>query len=296
LLNKAGKDISNQQKETILVKWLGVAGVELQHKSRTLVIDPFFSRPNLWDILWKPLVPNYKLVSEKLPYCDHILVSHAHWDHLMDVPEIARLTGAMVYGSPNTCKILGIHGTPENQVHRILPGDRFQIGDFSVQALSAEHLSIPGFTPRALSPDLEPPLRASDYQMDFSYSYSIQVGGIRLLDWCSVRIENALKADILFVNLVEDEDFFKGLIDIVKPEIIIPLHWDNFLRPFNKPLQPFFKPPRWSLPPIRRMKPQRFMESVRRINPRITVLLPEIFSLYDLTLLLGNQSSRYQPT
>ncbi len=44
------------------------------------------------------------------PRCDFVLVTHAHWDHLMDVPDVVLNTGATALGSANTCQLLALLG------------------------------------------------------------------------------------------------------------------------------------------------------------------------------------------
>src|SRR5207249_5512425 len=100
----------SHMRNSVSFRWLGVAGVELTANGRTLAIDPFFSRPPFKRYLFGPISPDRTLVREKLTCCDYVLVSHAHWDHVMDVPEVALHTGALTFGSPNTCRLLTLLG------------------------------------------------------------------------------------------------------------------------------------------------------------------------------------------
>src|SRR4051812_38199205 len=81
-------------------RWLGVAGIELTAGGRTLAVDPFFTRPPLRRFLFGRVASNPRLVRKHLPSCDYVLVSHSHWDHMMDAPEGARNTGAVVFRRP----------------------------------------------------------------------------------------------------------------------------------------------------------------------------------------------------
>ena len=123
---------------SLTFRWLGVAGLELKAEGQVLVMDPFFTRPTLLSML-RPLVSNSALIAEKLPECQFVLVTHSHYDHLLDVPEVLRHTGAVVYGSPNTCQLLRLLGVPASQLHEINVGDKLSLGEFMVEVIAGQH-------------------------------------------------------------------------------------------------------------------------------------------------------------
>jgi hypothetical protein len=153
-------------------RWLGVAGIELTYAGEILVIDPFFTRPPFWRMWLGRVEPNHPLIAAALPGCNHILVSHAHWDHVMDVPDIALNTGARILGSTNTCALVKACGVPKDQVRA---GDEVQLGSFGVKVIAAQHSRTPGFEAGHLRPCLRPPLRLRDYVMDMCTSSLIRV-------------------------------------------------------------------------------------------------------------------------
>ena len=94
-------------------RWLATAGIELRVHGRIVLIDPFFSRFPLWKMWFGRVCVDHDLVAVKIQSCDSVLVTHAHWDHIMDVPDVVHNTGALAYGSPNCCQLLaacGEHG------------------------------------------------------------------------------------------------------------------------------------------------------------------------------------------
>ena len=86
---------------SISFRWLGVAGLELSVGNHVMVIDPYFTRFPLRKAFWGRVEPDRKLIAEKIQHCDFVLITHAHFDHLMDAPDVVRNTGAIVMGSPN---------------------------------------------------------------------------------------------------------------------------------------------------------------------------------------------------
>ena len=267
--------------QTVQFRWLGVAGIELRTNEQILVIDPFVTRPPFRRMWLGRVHSDGALVAATVPQCNFVMVTHTHWDHVMDVPGVIQQTGATAFGSSNACQLLTILGVPGEHLHEIKVGDRFPLGHFQVEVLPAEHWKVPGFSPGPLSPRLRPPLRIRDYRMDTCFSFLIEVGGQRWLDWGSVRSEPALPADVLCVGAGGDAAYYEALLAVVQPRIILPIHWDNLFRPLSKPVRPSWKPPRLGFPLLERQNPTGFRQLIKQIAPEANVFIPEIFHLYD---------------
>ena len=98
-----------------VLTYLGVAGWRLDAGGHTLLIDPYVSRRNVGDDLETPLVPDLAAIDAHAPpRADLILVSHSHYDHLLDVPTIAARTKALVVGTASTRHVLAAAGIPES--------------------------------------------------------------------------------------------------------------------------------------------------------------------------------------
>jgi L-ascorbate metabolism protein UlaG (beta-lactamase superfamily) len=272
-------------------RWLGVAGIELEMDGQILAIDPFFTRPPFWRLWLGRVTPNRELTLDKIRRCDFVLVSHAHYDHLMDVPDLAISAGAMVFGSANTCGLLRVCGVAQDQIHEVRGGHRFRLKDYTVEVLPAEHIRIPGFNPGPLPPNLQPPLRLRDYRMDSCYSFLIQTGDLRLLHCGNADPGPGVRADVLFTSPARDRAYYESLLAVVRPKLLVPVHWDNLFRPLSRPLRPMLKPPAWAFPPLQFINLTRFKQMIGSIDPKVQVLIPEIFHSYDLRLLLANAPS-----
>lgn len=276
---------------TVEFRWLGVAGIELRANGQTLLIDPFLTRFPLWRMGFGRVRPDRKRIAEQIPHCDFVLVTHAHWDHLMDVPEVVRNTGATALGSPHTCRLLVASGVEAGQIQEIGVGNELTLGNFQVEVLPAEHITILGLPVLSgpLPTHLQPPLRTRDYRMDHCFSFLIRVAGQRLLNWCSAYPGPAALADVLFARPYRTRPFFEALLRDVQPRLVIPTHWDDFFRPLSKSVRPMFKPPCWSWPPLQRVNLMRFKQMVERIAPEAWVFIPERFQTYDLHQLTNHQ-------
>jgi L-ascorbate metabolism protein UlaG (beta-lactamase superfamily) len=293
----------------IRFRWFGVAGLEFHADNQILLIDPFFTRPPLTKLFWSRVSPNRELIAKHIARADTILVTHAHYDHLMDVPDIARMTGATVYGSHNTCELLKLFGVPTEQIQEIHVGDELSLGNYSVNVIAAQHMYLPIYTSGVLPRDLichsersvfcgaknlpirgkilrfaqndRLVLRLRDYVMDECFSFLIRVGDLRLLDWTGV-LTNGVPADVLFTQAFQAQAHYHALVSAVNPRIVVPIHWDDFFRPLSKPLVPFFSPPRPPFPFVRRINLHEFKQAIENGLPKTNVQIPEVFRVYDV--------------
>lgn len=255
----------------ITFTWLGVAGFTLQTEEYTLAVDPFFTRPGLRYVLGGRPEPQAKLGERYLPECDAILITHAHHDHLMDAPGIARRTGAMLYGSPHSCKIAQINGLEAGQTQVVSPGDGFQAGPFQISVALGKHPRIPFFGPGVLKEDLSPPLQLVEYRMDYDYTYRFEAEGWSLLNWAGVTSGPAKPADVLVCGATKYGERLRSLLEAVQPRLVIPTHWDNLFRSLEKGIR--------SMPGAQLVgrDAQSFARRVKDVYPQAEVWTPEIF-------------------
>ena len=266
----------------IHMQWLGVAGFEFRFGNYTLLVDPFLTKPALRYVFGGRVRSNEVLLAKSVQSADFILVTHAHFDHLMDVPEIAQRTGARVIGSPNVIQLLQVLQVSEKQIQVLHSGEILPLPFGSVQAILAKHPALPGYQSGKLPKNLKPPLRLRDYRMDDCFSYLITIEKFKLLVWSSTSIENALPADAVFLRAVASADWYRKMIAAVRPRLIIPTHWDDMFQPIEKPVRPFFAPPGLSWPPIQRIDLERFTNLIKQAQPSSNVLIPERLHTYQL--------------
>jgi hypothetical protein len=97
--------------QNLQIKYLGVGGFLIQRGQDTVLTAPFFSNPSILRVgLWHIQADPARINAFLPPVEDvqAILVGHAHYDHLLDIPYIAqeRAPQAQVYGSKTMKNIL----------------------------------------------------------------------------------------------------------------------------------------------------------------------------------------------
>lgn len=264
------------------IRWLGVAGFHIRTSGHSILIDPYFTRVPLRKMLIGKIKPDPALVQPRRFPADAIFVSHAHVDHLLDVPLIAREQGNPVYGSANTCRLLKILELPENQIHLISPDDQVQIGDIQLRVLPSAHIRIPVFRPGEINEHLHPPLRARQYVMDDDYCFQIRAGGLTILTDPGRVPDQPLPVDVLLLFPFHPPDLLEGILAATQPRWIIPSHWDDFLRPLSSPMKPMLQPPHREWPPIGRADLQKFTRRIEKTAPGVKVIQLSWFEEVEL--------------
>lgn len=232
----------------VALRWLGAGGFTFRVGRRMLAVDPYLTR-----------VPFTALA---LPWCDCILVSHSHFDHLSDVPAIAKRTGAIAVGSANTCGLLALLGVPARQIREVGPGDRLSISGFEIEVMPAAH------------------------SMDVCLSFRVRAGMISMLTDTGGACVEGTRADILLASPRHPRIALARLLRQVRPRLVVPCHWENIWRPLSGPIRPMLSAPALALPPSRLMDPAKFALAVRRTGIGARVFIPEILRENDIRALL----------
>jgi L-ascorbate metabolism protein UlaG (beta-lactamase superfamily) len=240
--------------EDLAVTFFGVSTLLFTDGETSLLTDGFFSRPALVETLVWRIGPDRAGVARALEAAGvdrlaAILVVHSHYDHAMDAAEVARRTGALVVGSESTARVARGDGLGEAQIRVVRPGEAMDFGRFRVTLLRSRHFPH-GLAMGEIPEPLRPPARATAYREGGSYSVLIEHPLGRVLVQGSAGFEpgalREVKADLVLLGIgalgTRDrrymEDYWRETVRAVGARRVIPIHWDDFTRPFAEPLQP----------------------------------------------------------
>lgn len=226
------------------VRYLGVTGYEVTDGQTVVLLDPTFTRPSGAELLGA-LDADEALVARHVTRADYVLVNHAHHDHALDVPAIARRTGAVVYGSPSTLNLCRARGVDEAQLREATPGARLTLGTFTVDVRPSRHTAILGIdNPMAgvIAPDAGP-LRFWEFGQDGCLLYRLEAGGATLWFHPTTTYDQgdlAGRSAATLILGVTGEPLLPGrareIFAEAKPRRVLPTHFDNFLQPLSKGL------------------------------------------------------------
>ena len=134
--------------DNVTVTWLGVTTLLFDDGETQILIDGFFSRPSLGDIIFdRPVandaaIINYALNEYGMRRLAAIIPTHSHFDHAMDVGSIANRSSASILGSASTIAIARGAGVPEDQITLVSDGEHYTFGRFDITLLLSTHAPI----------------------------------------------------------------------------------------------------------------------------------------------------------
>jgi L-ascorbate metabolism protein UlaG (beta-lactamase superfamily) len=258
-------------------RWLGVAGLEFKYSDFSLLIDPYVSRISLPKVLFGKVRPNEMEISNRITAANAILATHSHFDHLMDVPVIAKKFNCPVYGSPNTCALLKRCDVPLSSIHEVAPEDDISMGPFHIKVLKSSHPNFLFSKPVTLQKTQKPPQHAMDFGMDSQFAYKIRAGQNSCLT--DPGLEGHKESiDVLFISTLQGSRGVSKILKTLDSAIVVPIHWDNYFRRFTESL----KAPGWGLLPVKRVSLQAMRSMVHTLTPRGRLFLPDPFKFYCL--------------
>jgi L-ascorbate metabolism protein UlaG (beta-lactamase superfamily) len=231
----------------VKVRWTGAAGLEFTDEGKTILIDPYHSRVRKSEIFFRQMRPKTDRVRRYIRGLERglssVIIGHTHFDHALDVPEVAKyLTGPLI-GSQSLATLMGFYGEGA-AVTVCKKGERIELpGEASVTMLPSRHgLVFFGRVPYRGDIDHEcgPPLKARDYRLGDIYIPKLELDGAVFMHVGSANfIESEMeghRCDVLFMCVPgwnKVPEYCTRLLEIVRPEIIVPFHFDDFSLPID---------------------------------------------------------------
>jgi L-ascorbate metabolism protein UlaG (beta-lactamase superfamily) len=235
---------SGPPKKGVRVTYLGTNGYLLESRETTLLIDPYFSRVSLFGAaLNRPVAANPELIQRYLPTrnLDAILVTHGHFDHLLDAPEIVRLTNAKLIASATSTRLAISAGAPPAKCIPVTAGKTTRLGKAKVWTLAARHDRLFCRVPFAGPPRRFPPRAAGDWVCGEPLAFLIEMGGRRIYVESGGRPGSApneslgrIDLAILGVALPDARERFPQILASLRARYVLPSHQDNFFRPLSR--------------------------------------------------------------
>jgi L-ascorbate metabolism protein UlaG (beta-lactamase superfamily) len=254
----------------------GGAGFALEHRGHVLLVDPYVTRAPLARALLARLRPDPDAIARYVPRADAIVVSHTHFDHVLDVPEIARRSGARVFGSRSAaalCLVSGVSADRIEIVEREAGGasPEREVGPFTLRFSDTFH--FPATLPTAQTSPCTP-VRTdvapfSAWRFALRVALSITWEAAELID-ASVQVRNVDLLLLCVAGWTASRDLPERVGRRLAPGAVLLSHWDDFLRPMREPAR--------SLPAMQMpRRVERLSVAVRGVKVGTLPLLGELW-------------------
>ncbi len=201
---------------------------------------------------------------------DAVLITHGHFDHVYDLPAIARASGCRVFASSTVCRRLRGKGVGTDRLEAVKDGSSYEMGPFRVTAVPSRHVTfdIPLIARTALRslPHLSSLAGKGTayYPAGQVYGYLVEVEGRCLFHigsaWLNHEALEERVVDLFFVPVQgrsDITDLAAQMTAELKPRMVVPHHHDDFYPPLSQAidLDPFIRTLSDLMPRVRAIVP-----------------------------------------
>ncbi|MEV7111558.1 MBL fold metallo-hydrolase [Streptomyces anulatus] len=280
-------------------RWLGTSGWRIDVGGRTVLFDPYITRFRT-GLFAGGLEPGTKLRSDPGLVREHVgrpeivLVSHSHWDHIADVPHIAKSTGARVVGTETTFHLLVAFGVDPGQISVVKGGEVLDFDGITVQVVSSLHSRNKRhsyFAPGTLNaPPAAAPRTISDLPEGDTLAFQVTAGSdgpsaflMGASDFSEQAVQG-LSPDLAMVAVPSGNAVFRYTSRLLhaldRPGVVVPVHWDNFEEPLSEPPR---RDPAMDL--------DGFVAQVHRESPTSRIVVPDYRTTYGADMRAGTSTA-----
>jgi L-ascorbate metabolism protein UlaG (beta-lactamase superfamily) len=291
----SGPAVTRRHQTRLSMTHFGAAGWSITDDRTVVLLDPYLSRLRFRGRTYgpseAPAVPgdtrpvvdiddvppsDTATIDAHVRQAHFVLLSHSHFNHCMDVPYIARRTGATVMGTESTANVARAGGVPEAQILTVRGGEDYEFEAISIRVIPSLHsaLSAKHYFQSGTIPPVETSLRLRAYLEGGTLAYLVRLAGRQVLLFGSMnyleRELEGLRPDVVLVAAArprrEIHRYTERLLRALgRPPIVVATHWDNQGLPFGASQDEALR------------EAATFVREVKAVAPRSRVLVPRHF-------------------
>ncbi|MFQ5720377.1 MAG: MBL fold metallo-hydrolase [Acidobacteriota bacterium] len=277
------------------VRYLGAGGVSLQRGDDHILTAPFFSNPSLGKVVFGRIHADPRRFPPQLEVWTRdvqaILIGHAHYDHLMDLPQLAPYLppDVVLYGNDTAAHILAAVPALAGRVEALnaRAGTAARAGDWipiaggrmrlmALRSGHAPHFAGMLFYSGSYDTDLDRlPSRASGWKMGQPLSFIIDVlDSGATIPLYRIFYQDAASAPpagipppmadgkrfdlaiLCVAGFSKVHHYPEAVVKALRPAAVMLIHWEDFFAPPGPP---------WH--PVTGTNPAMFIERLKQVLP-----------------------------
>ncbi|HZD51480.1 MAG TPA: hypothetical protein VE175_00400 [Woeseiaceae bacterium] len=240
----------------VTVTWLGITTLLFDDGETQILTDGTFTRLSPFDIasrrrVWSDAAAiNRRIAEFRLGRLAAIIPLHAHFDHAMDIGQVANRTSAIVLGSESAANIVRGAKVPVRQYQILADGESRRFGNFTITLFESAHAPVGPGDDHWLSGTIEQPLtqpaRVSDWKSGVCWSVLIaHPQGTALVEGSGGFVDGKLegeKVDVVFLSVAGlaglgreyVERYWSETVARTTAARVYPIHFDDYTQPFGE--------------------------------------------------------------
>jgi L-ascorbate metabolism protein UlaG (beta-lactamase superfamily) len=240
---------------TLTVRFLGTSSLLFTDRdTMSILMDGFVSRPGWFQVGLRKIRPNCGRIQSARDSLGElrlgaVFAGHAHYDHAMDAPVWAQLTGAQLVGSLSVSMLGHGIGLPDSQSTVVREDVPIRFGPFELTFIESAH-GPPDRFPGSVYEPLRPPAKAKAWQTGLVYSVFIRHRGGTILVQSTAGFKpgalHGRRADVVYLAigglgrqpLASIDAYWSEVVRATGARRVILVHWDDFFRGLDQPLLP----------------------------------------------------------
>ena len=116
----------------VSIRWMAVTSFEIRCNDLTVVTDPYITECPYADLTW-----------ESVENCDIICLSHAHWDHITDIPRLMKkFDSILLCGDQTAMPMAQWLNCRPSRVYPMYPNLELDFDSVKIKALYGRHTDL----------------------------------------------------------------------------------------------------------------------------------------------------------
>ena len=242
--------------KSVSVTWLGIATLVFDDGETQIMVDGAITRLSVADIALQRRVRsdvatvNFAMDEYRLNRLAAIVAGHSHFDHAIDIGQIANRSRAVVLGSESIANIARGAGVPVDQYQTLASGETRVFGDFAITFIESRHVPIgpggEGWFAGVIDEPLPQPARAWSWRGGAVGAILLEhPQGTALIKSSAGFVEGELggrTADVALLSVAGLKPFgaqyahqyWEETVGASSARQVFAIHYDDFTRPFGE--------------------------------------------------------------